>query len=186
MPSFDDTPFNHDGLLLRPLREQDLPLVVQACSDEQTQRWLPLPSPYTLDDARSFAFEMAAAELASGTGIEWAVEREGGFCGVVGLHRTDWEAHCTEAGYWMGPWARGRGIAPRALDAVTRWAMEQHGMERMEVRAATGNLPSQRVALKAGFLREGVLRRAGTTHDGPVDLVVFGRVLGDPPMARLH
>ncbi|WP_265447238.1 GNAT family N-acetyltransferase [Flexivirga meconopsidis] len=49
-------------------------------------------------------------------------------------------------------------------------------MERVEIRAATGNLGSQKAALAAGFQREGVLRSAGFVHAGRVDLVVFGKL----------
>lgn len=69
-----------------------------------------------------------------------------------------------------------------ALSAVTDCVLGQ-GFIRVEVRAAVGNVGSQRVAEKAGFRREGVLRRAGHTHAGPVDLVVLSRLADDPPSA---
>ena len=43
----------------------------------------------------------------------------------------------------------------------------------MELRAATGNLASQRTAPKAGLQREGIMRNAGFIHAGRVDLVLF-------------
>ena len=58
--------------------------------------------------------------------------------------------------------------------------LRDQGFERLELRAATGNLASQRVAEKAGFTREGVLRNAGYVHDGRVDMVVYALVRGDP------
>lgn len=57
------------------------------------------------------------------------------------------------------------------------------GFARVEVRAAVGDVGSQRVAQKAGFRRQGVLRRAGYTHGGPVDLVVLSRIAEDAPSA---
>ncbi|MGI8829666.1 MAG: GNAT family N-acetyltransferase [Candidatus Limnocylindria bacterium] len=47
------------------------------------------------------------------------------------------------------------------------------------LRAATGTLASQRVAEKAGFIREGVARNAGFTNAGRVDLVVYSLVAAD-------
>jgi RimJ/RimL family protein N-acetyltransferase len=49
----------------------------------------------------------------------------------------------------------------------------------LQLRAATGNAGSNRVAEKAGFTREGVARNAGTVHGGRVDLVVWSLVPGD-------
>jgi RimJ/RimL family protein N-acetyltransferase len=50
---------------------------------------------------------------------------------------------------------------------------------RVELRANLDNVASLRVAEKAGFVREGVLRAAGTNTDGPCDLVVFGLLRAD-------
>ncbi len=91
-------------------------------------------------------------------------------------------ARSVEVGYLTAPWARGHGVMTEALSAVTGWVLGQ-GFARVEVRTAVGNVGSQRVAEKAGFRREGVLRRAGYTHGGPVDLVVLSRIAEDAPSA---
>ncbi|WP_329183483.1 GNAT family protein [Actinacidiphila glaucinigra] len=80
---------------------------------------------------------------------------------------------------WVSPWARGRGIAAEATRALATWLLADQGFQRLELRAATGNTASQRVAAKAGLRREGVLRDAGFVHTGRVDLVVFSLVRGD-------
>ena len=170
-------------LVLRAFEPGDLPDVAAAGADELTQRWLPLPRPYTEEDAQAWCLRVVPAIRASGTGVHWAlVERAAGrVCGGMGLSRTDWGALVTEVSYWVGPWARGLGHAPEAVRAVADWVLRDQGFERLELRAATGNLASQRVAEKAGFTREGVLRNAGYLHAGRVDLVVYSLVRGDPP-----
>jgi RimJ/RimL family protein N-acetyltransferase len=76
-----------------------------------------------------------------------------------------------EAAYWVSPAARGRGIATRGLKLLSRWALEQAGIERVWLEIEPGNDASHRVAAKAGFVREGVLRahcrdrRTGLRHD---------------------
>lgn len=72
-----------------------------------------------------------------------------------------------------GPGRRG-GRSP-----IARWLLLEQGFERLVLRAAPGNIESQRVAEKAGFTREGVARNAGFTNDGRVDLVVFSLVPSD-------
>jgi RimJ/RimL family protein N-acetyltransferase len=57
--------------------------------------------------------------------------------------------------------------------------MVDHGFQRMELKAATGNLASQRTALKAGLQREGIMRNAGFIHAGRVDLVLFSLTPND-------
>jgi RimJ/RimL family protein N-acetyltransferase len=95
------------------------------------------------------------------------------------VKRTDWRARTTEIGYWVAPWGRNLGLATEATAAIARWVLVDCGFERLELRAATGNIASQRVAEKAGFVREGVARNAGITHGGRVDLVVFSLTRAD-------
>jgi len=178
--AFSDEVIEGYGVRLRPLAEGDVTLIAQACSDSLTQKWLPLSQPYTVDSARTFALQIAPQELASGVGIERGIEVDGQFMGVIGLKQTDWSAAKTEAGYWLGPWARGRGIATRALCAITDWALETQGVGRVEVMVATGNAASLATARKALFIEEGLLRRAGYVHEGPVDLVILSRLASDP------
>lgn len=178
MSPFADEVITSNGVVLRPVTEADVPAIAIACSDEQTQRWLPLPRPYTEEAARGYALEVAPAALAIG-GLERAIEVDGQFAGVIGLKNTDRAVAKTEAGYWLGPWARGRGVTARALAAISDWALDSQGIERVEVLVATDNVASLATARKAGFIEEGTLRRAGYTHDGKVDLVIFSRLTHD-------
>ena len=78
-----------------------------------------------------------------------------------------------ETGYWIGPADRGRGYVTEALLAVAAYAFEA-GLYRLELLAATGNVASQRVAERAGFTREGVLREARPAPGGRrSDMVLF-------------
>src|SRR5262249_39239390 len=88
----------------------------------------------------------------------------------------------SEIGYWVAPWARRRGVATAATRVLSDWAFDHRAVERLELLAAKENVGSQRVALAAGFTREGVRRGASLGRDGlRKDLVAFVRLLGDPP-----
>lgn len=178
---FSDVEIRTARLLLRAPREADLDDEVTACQDELTQRWLPLPHPYRREDAEAFSLVAATRRRIEGAGLLRAIEVEGRYAGTIDLKRADWSAGSVEVGYLTAPWARGRGVMTEALSALTTWVLDQ-GFGRVEVRAAVGNLASQRVAERAGFRREGVLRRAGYTHDGPVDILVLSRTCDDPPV----
>jgi RimJ/RimL family protein N-acetyltransferase len=101
---------------------------------------------------------------------------EGSLLGAVGLTV---RGGIGEVGYWTAPWARGRGVAARAALLHTRWGFEALGLPRVELLAAVGNLASQRVAEKAGFVREGVLRavRPAPRNEGPRQDVVLYALL---------
>ncbi len=180
MPTLQDAVIDSHGVRLRPLTEADVPLIAEACADPASQYWLPILRPYTLDSAREFALELAPHSHASGDGIERGVEVDGEFVGVVGLKKTDWRVGRTEAGYWVAPWARGRGIAAKALCAITDWALDTQGMRRVEIHVATGNAASLATAERAMFTREGTLRHANVIDGEPVDMVLFSRLTADP------
>jgi len=170
-------------LLLRELVGADASEVTLTCQDGETQRWLPLPNPYTEAVALEFITRIGPAQQASGDGVIRAVERDGRLVGCVDLKHTDWAARATETGYWVAPWARRKGVGSMATRALADWALTAGGLERVELLAATGNVGSQRVAERAGFVREGVARNAGYVHGGRVDLVVYSKIPSD--IARL-
>jgi RimJ/RimL family protein N-acetyltransferase len=93
--------------------------------------------------------------------------------GSISLFHADWEVRSAEIGYGVRGDERGKGYASEALAALARWALTEGGIQRAWLTASTGNAASVRVAEKAGFRREGTLRRAGLEDDGLHDLAVF-------------
>ncbi|MFB8764838.1 GNAT family N-acetyltransferase [Nocardiopsis alba] len=172
-----------ERLRLRSALESDIDDVYASCTDPGLQRWIPIPAPgepYTRESAEHFCLSLAPSIRTSGDGQHWAIlERESGrFVGSMSLLRTEWPAMVTEIGYWISPWGRGRGYATEATVAVSRWALDQ-GFQRIEIKAATGNTASRRVAEAAGFVAEGVERNAMPLHEGRADLAVYSLVPSD-------
>ncbi|MUL43148.1 GNAT family N-acetyltransferase [Streptomonospora sp. PA3] len=173
-----------DRLLLRAHTRDDIEAVYRGITDPQVQRWLPLPrpgAPYTRADAENWCLVGAPQARVGGDGQQWAVIEAGtgSYAGSIGLTRTLWRARSTEVGYWLAPWARGRGLATEAVVAVSRWALNDQNFERVELKAAAPNTASRRVAEKAGFTYEGTERNAMPLHEGRSDLAVYSLVPAD-------
>ena len=109
---------------------------------------------------------------------------EGGFIGGTGLHRIDWAQRHFEIGYWCRTGGQRRGYVAEAVQALTRCAFDQLQARRVEIRMDDGNERSRRVAERAGFRFEGVLRGDSLTPGGELrDTRVYARVQGvdEPP-----
>jgi len=97
----------------------------------------------------------------------------GEIAGWIYLTDVDWYARSAEIGYGIRPHARGQGLATEALTALARWALTAGGLQRVWLRISAGNPASLRAAQKAGFVREGTLRRASLEDDGLQDVAVL-------------
>ncbi|MFI6132929.1 GNAT family N-acetyltransferase [Micromonospora sp. NPDC051141] len=171
------------GVRLRPCGPADVPGTVAGCADPETRRFIPrLPDPYDADSARWWITEGApAARAAGGAAYTIADPASDRLLGSIGLTRLSAERATYEIGYWVGPSARGRGVATAATRLLTERAFAA-GAARLELLTHQENVPSQRTALTCGYRREGVRRGAGTPRDGVrPDLVVWARLADDPP-----
>jgi RimJ/RimL family protein N-acetyltransferase len=182
-PTFPETVLETGSLILRPLSASDIPDVQAAASDALTQQWLPLANPYTLEHATDWCTKAAPAVREEGKGITFAVADKATdhLVGAISLGKVGWRSLSCEIGYWVAPWARGQGVAAAAARAVVAWVFDAQGFERVELKAATGNVASRNTALRAGFREEGVMRNAGVTHGGRVDLVLYSVIPADLP-----
>jgi RimJ/RimL family protein N-acetyltransferase len=169
------------GVRVRRYRDDDVAAVQAACDDALTQRFLPmLPSPYTHEDADWWVREGSLPAFERGGGnfaiADPATDRLVGGIGIT--HEQNGNG---EIGYWVAPWGRRRGVAGAATRALTDYAFSA-GFGRLQLRTEPANTTSQRVAIAAGYRREGVQRGAGVTRRGDRhDLIVWSRLASDPP-----
>jgi RimJ/RimL family protein N-acetyltransferase len=166
---------------VRSLQADDAPAVAEVFGDKQTRRWLPFPKEYGAIDVKSWCTDMAAERRDSGAGDHYGVIRreDDRLVGCLWTKRTDWVAKVTEIAYAVTPEVRGFGVAAEAVDALAIALILEHDFQRVELRVAPGNVASRRVAEKAGFTYEGLLRSAGYVHSGRVDLQVWSLVAAD-------
>jgi RimJ/RimL family protein N-acetyltransferase len=155
-----------EGIILRPWRDEDAPAVTAACQDPEIVRWLPIiPSPYSEEDARAFLEQLRLNwDLGEAFGFAVVDEEDGELLGAITMRMLRFSTG--HIGYWVVPAARGRGVATNALKALCRWGVDDLRLKRLELMTDPRNVASQRVAEKAGFQREGVLRSTLEYRDG--------------------
>jgi RimJ/RimL family protein N-acetyltransferase len=99
------------------------------------------------------------------------------FLGAIGVRPI--EEHRASIGYWVAPAERGRGVATQAVRLLARWALIRLSLQRLELYHFVGNDASARVAEKAGFQREGVLRAYVVVRGEPRDCVMYSLLRSD-------
>lgn len=109
---------------------------------------------------------------------------EGLLAGGTGLHRIDWTLRKFEIGYWRRAGCEGRGYVTEAVTALSRMAFDALGARRVEIRMDDANERSWRVAERAGFTLEALLRFDSATPLGePRSTRIYARVRGaEEPM----
>lgn len=138
-------------------------------------RWIPhMPAPYERSHAVAH-LERARTHWGTGEGALFVIEGDAP-CGLIELRLH--EAGHASIGYWLAAAARGRGLATEALRLVSGWGLGTLGLARISLTTDPDNVASQRVAERAGYQREGVLRAWQPTPGGRRDSVMFSHIAG--------
>ncbi|WP_329181242.1 GNAT family N-acetyltransferase [Streptomyces sp. NBC_01477] len=154
------------ALVLRPWCAEDVAALVEVHRDPVLRRWTRCPvdtedagltwvraqeRDWTRGERFGFAVLEAAHDAGLGAGLDAAPPR---LVGHVVLKGVVSGTPSAEVGYWTAAQARGRGVAPRAVEALTAWSFEAFradGLERLELLHQVDNLASCRVAGKSGY-----------------------------------
>src|ERR671936_156372 len=163
MEGLERTELSDGTLVLRPWRLDDVPRVTEICADPEISRWTRVPFPYAEEHARIWIEQ---------TIRDWDDRRQAAFAvtdaatgevvGAIGLRLYEDYALQASIGYWVAKEARGRGVATGALRLVSRWALRELGLPRVQL-----------VTERAGFRREGLLRSYIELQERRRDCLMF-------------
>ncbi|MFI9271163.1 GNAT family N-acetyltransferase [Kitasatospora sp. NPDC052896] len=150
------TTLRAEGLLLRPWRPEDATALADAARDALLRRFTSLA---VADPTEARAWiDVQRHGWRTGERLAFAVFAarsdavEGELLGQTVLKRNSEAGQgVAEVGYWTSAPARGRAVAPRALEALTRWAFASYELDRLELFHRVDNHGSCRVAEKAGY-----------------------------------
>jgi RimJ/RimL family protein N-acetyltransferase len=159
-------------IALRIWRQEDIPALVTACQDLEILRWTQVPDGYTVEHARSW-LGRHTGQMESGQGIQLAVVTPGDDRLLGSIELRVVREKVGEVGYWVAAAARRQGVATRSVKLLTRWAVDSLGLERLQLVVHPGNLASQKVATRAGYGREGLLRSYVEIKGRRLDAVMF-------------
>ena len=178
--AFPDPPLHDDAIRLRQWVPADVEAALVATRDRLITRFTRIRADQTVEDVRQFYAGQESAREA-GEALQLAISDRTGdeLLGTIALLRFDWPDRRCEIGYWVASWARGRGVATRAVNLLAPWSLRTLGLARLTLTADLENVASQRVAERCGFHREGVLRAYEQAHGSARDLVIYSLLASD-------
>ena len=162
--------------LIRPFQPEDAPSLAHHANDIRV--WLQLrdiiPHPYSIEDAVDYV----AFAVAYRPQTMFAICPEQEAVGSIGLNlQSDINRRSAELGYWLGHDYWGRGLATRAVRAMTSWAIDELQLIRIFAMPFCENRASCRVLEKAGFVLEGVMRKSAIKNDRVLDQALYAYVV---------
>lgn len=179
LPSTDVVGDLPDGgtLLLRAPVDADLEGLVASCRDAGSLKFTHLPENYSRQDAALFLRSM----FHNPDAMLWIVDdpdHAWHFGGTLEVRLVNRSGAVVELGYTTAPHLRGRGLMTAVVSLITEFLFD-YGVHRVQIKANPENVASCRVALGAGYLREGTLRDAEYLRGVWNDLDIFSRLEGD-------
>jgi RimJ/RimL family protein N-acetyltransferase len=163
---------------LVPFGREHLEGFTAMLTDPAVLRFTRVPEPVPDRFAESWAARYEAGR-ADGTRRNFAiVDGDDAFCGIAVAPAIDRDEQTAELGYVVAPHARGQGIAAEALRQLGDWAFEQ-GLVRLYLLISEQNPASKKVAARAGYRFEGVMRSVYVKPGVREDTEVWARLSTD-------
>jgi RimJ/RimL family protein N-acetyltransferase len=162
------------GVSVRPFRSEDADAVARHANDPGIGENIRdgFPSPYLLEHAEGFIAHVNGAERVT----TFAVCVDGAAAGCLGFTFGDnVNRYSAEVGYWLGRAFWGRGIMSAALRAGSEAFFDAFEAHRIHAEPFAFNTASVRVLEKAGFEREGVMKRSAFKGGKLVDQWVYAK-----------
>jgi len=160
---------------LEPLNASHLPGVQRLVDDPVAIQFTRIPEPPPPGFAEAW-FARYEEGRRDGTREAFAIVEDGAFLGLALAPTIDRETATVELGYIVAEDARGRGVATEALRRLTEWTLRETGAKRIELLISVDNAASKKVAERAGYELEGVLRSTYLKQGRREDTEMWSRV----------
>lgn len=169
----------NNEITLKEIGEEEIRPIFETINAEREYlgEWLPFVD-YTLEmaDTQNFIESLTVNETKDFT---FAIYYKEQFVGLVGLKDPDYDNSKVEIGYWISEKFQHLGIITLSCKTLIKYAFDKLEFNRVQLKAATGNIKSQHIAERLGFTREGIERDGELHKRGFVDLVVYGLLKRD-------
>ena len=168
-----------EGLFMRPASHEDAEEIFALIDKNRAYlgQWLPFVSnTKSVDDTLAFIrylYKSGSSEMA------FAIVYKEKIAGLLGFRDIDRINYKFEIGYWVDAQHQGMGLVTKCCRAAIDRAFKKMGMNRVQIRCATGNIRSKNIPKRLGFTFEGIEREAELLNGRFLDLEVYGMLRKD-------
>lgn len=155
------------------------PLWLQWRQEAATIRFNPLDPIGQAELERRLAANAHDLRDVSRTDFRWVVLRGTEAIGTVGLKEVSWRMGTGVAGWCLGEQWHGQGLGTQAVALYCEEVFATSALRRIVGYIHPDNVASRRLAVRLGFVEEGVLRQHVMLNGTPVDQVVAGLLRDD-------
>ena len=148
-------------------------------SIDQLVPWLPWASPTPSAEDSELACRKAYARFLLNEDLMmlFLLRDTGVIIGASGLHRVNWKLRQFEVGYWGRTKFGGLGLMTEGVRALSDYALTVLAASRVHLTVDDRNLGSCRLAERAGFSLEGILRNESLDMKGQLrNIRIYARV----------
>lgn len=164
---------------LRPAEAADAEFLLELAWDPAVEPFMAPIGPRNRDEMLE-RLERAAAQPEQGARL--VIEQEGSRAGALAYEVVSVRSRTVSLhGVMLHPDARGRGVAEAAVRMAAGHLIGERGFHRVQLECYGFNERAIRLFERAGFVREGVKRRAYWRHGDWADGVLFSVIEDDLP-----
>jgi RimJ/RimL family protein N-acetyltransferase len=156
---------------------KDVDDICRHINDRLVARYMSnVPHPYKRTDGEFFIRKMVKKGIKAKTDYPLSIyeKQKKEVIGGVGLHKVDLKNRHAEVGYWLGRKYWRQGYVSEALGMILDFGFRKLKLKRIWAGVYHPNIPSQRLLMKAGFTKEGVLRKHTRKGSKEYDNIMFG------------
>lgn len=164
----------NNAIALHRIAITDAPEIFSIIDNERIylRKWLPFVDyTKTVADTEAYIASIYAQPMPENV---FVVRYENNIVGLIGFKFSDYANKKTEIGYWLSNNYQIKGIITLSVKRLMQYAFETMDMNRIQLRCAVDNRPSNKVAQRLSFVFEGIERDGEILSDGEfTDLNVY-------------
>lgn len=127
------------------------------------------------DKAKTFIQNAADTEQKGNGYYFYLADAAGTLKGYICIKNIEKKINKCELAYFIDKSLQGQGIITKMVGETVAFCFDKIGMNKVFICTSKTNIASQRVALKNGFVQEGILREEFKNGDGQLeDIMYFG------------